>query len=107
MDKEAYGRYTKSRHWKLRREAYYWAMGGPAGYACCVAGCTADRRLSLNHLSYARLGREKDEDLCWLCEDPPYGNGHHAAFHRGEVKVSVYRGKQLVKRYFEPPCYLQ
>lgn len=55
--------YLRSPHWRLTRKAAL----GRARYQC--SSCGATRRLQVHHLTYQRLGRERDEDLRVLCED--------------------------------------
>jgi hypothetical protein len=57
----------RSRRAKAIRDAYY---------RCQVEGCEAmDLHLHCHHLSYERLGNEKDEDLLVLC------GLHHKQYH--------------------------
>lgn len=62
----SYEDYLSSTRWNRRKHAFY----GRNENSC--AACSSKRRLVVHHLSYERLGRERDEDLvvlCWDCHD--------------------------------------
>lgn len=59
-----YEAYINSTKWRRRRDRAI----GLAGYCCEACGVTAwDERLEVHHLTYERLGNERDEDLSVLC----------------------------------------
>lgn len=64
-----YHDYIKSKAWRRRRVKYFKENGNK-----CVI-CKSAKEVGLHHLSYARLGKEKDEDLVALCW------GCHSNFH--------------------------
>jgi len=53
--------YLRSAHWRARRERALQL----AGYRC--ERCGAPAPLDVHHLTYARIGRERDRDLRVLC----------------------------------------
>jgi hypothetical protein len=55
--------YLRSAQWRARAAR----ARSRAGNRC--ERCGQCRRLDVHHLSYARLGRERDGDLCVLCRD--------------------------------------
>lgn len=57
-----YLKYIKSEKWKKRAKA----ARKRAGYRCEL--CGRKKQLSVHHISYVRLGRERKEDLLALCE---------------------------------------
>lgn len=59
---EYYG-YINGKAWKRRRRKKIESVGGKC------ERCKSDRFLHVHHLTYARLGREKDRDLEVLCKD--------------------------------------
>ena len=61
-----YKEYIKSAEWRQRRERYYLTHMKE-----CRA-CKSTYRVSLHHLSYRNVGKEKDEELvplCWQCHE--------------------------------------
>jgi hypothetical protein len=46
-----------------------------AGWRCETLGCPSEGPLQTHHLSYARVGKERDDDLIVLCEEC------HARYH--------------------------
>ncbi len=58
----SYAEYMESEEWQRRRDRYILTHD----YAC--HRCRAHERLQLHHRTYERLGAERDDDLCWLCE---------------------------------------
>lgn len=64
-----YGAYIASDRWAARRERYF------ASHPRKCAVCGSKASLELHHLSYERLGRERDDDLAPLC------HRCHAAVH--------------------------
>jgi len=66
--KELYKNYLKSKKWKKRKNTYFKKYEK----ACLVC---SSQNVILHHLSYGRLGREKDADLVPLCFE------HHEEFH--------------------------
>lgn len=65
-----YRTYIRSNAWKRRRRAYWDAHQKLC--ACCLSTTS----VALHHLSYDRLGHERDMDLVPLC------GHHHTKFHR-------------------------
>ena len=84
IERPDYKAYIKSKRWRNRRYAYYHKFG----WKCAL--CKTNINLGLHHLSYERLGNERDEDLialCWHC---------HYKYHeehgvRRESKDSTYK----------------
>lgn len=74
-----YQRYLRSRAWRATRKRYR-ESGRPQ--VCAVCG---NPRYELHHLTYARLGRERLDDLQPLCRR------HHIAAHTGSNTVRVYQ----------------
>ena len=65
-----YKKYIKSALWRKIRKSYFSRVNNE-----CVV-CGSKRTVSLHHLSYANLGKEKDSDLVALCW------GHHEEYHQ-------------------------
>ena len=63
-----YHKYINSKRWERRRRRYY----GRNPNVCKVCGA---KDIQLHHLTYERLGNERDEDLIPLCRQ------HHSLFH--------------------------
>lgn len=68
MKKNVFGEYTYEEYlrldiWRSRRMQAI----RKANYRCQAEGCRMDLHLHVHHLSYERLGNEKDEDLMVLC----------------------------------------
>lgn len=63
--KELYAKYLKTEHWQARRKVAL----EDAGYQCEDCGRKEDAtfRLEVHHLTYARIFRERKEDLRALC----------------------------------------
>ncbi len=62
---EGYEKYMRSAEWRHFRLRYF-ASGMPTN---CLA-CQTSERITLHHITYARLKRERFTDvvpLCWLC----------------------------------------
>lgn len=57
-----YQEYLKTRHWQIVKYEYR-----KHHKYQCVMCLEKDVRLELHHLHYETLGREKDEDLTYLC----------------------------------------
>lgn len=66
FDGGGYRRYLESPEWRARRNAVL----KRDGFRCVHCGTT--RRLQVHHITYARVGNERDDDLVTLCER------HHA-----------------------------
>ena len=62
MTKHEYKRYLKSNKWRQRKHRSLRLVG----YKCEV--CRSEVDIHVHHLSYERLGAEKDSDLIVLCE---------------------------------------
>lgn len=60
MGIRVYSDYCRTRHWKFLRRKL-----APRGSLCCA--CGTDKRICLHHVSYERIGVERDEDLIRLC----------------------------------------
>jgi hypothetical protein len=68
-----YHEYIKSKTWKnIRRKQ--------PNKACDA--CRTIKGLELHHLTYKRLGHERQDDLIWLCGD------HHEGLHFSEGESS-------------------
>ncbi len=80
----AYEEYLRSPRWRATRRRYK----AQRPWACYVCGTTF--RLHLHHRTYARLGREKLDDLVPLCHD------HHKRVHElvSEKKATLYRAHE-------------
>jgi len=76
-----YERYLQTARWRSRRNRALKL----AEYHC--QRCQAQRKLQVHHLSYARLGDERDEDLEVLCR------GCHLGHHVNELQhnLGIYR----------------
>lgn len=66
----SYDEYLRSPHWRAFRAAYH-RTHAPVTCAACPR-----TTVSLHHVTYARLGRERPADVIPLCR------GHHEAVHR-------------------------
>jgi 5-methylcytosine-specific restriction endonuclease McrA len=62
MDKSKYQKYVKTDCWSLRRQQYL------KGHTSCEA-CGQRIALQVHHLTYERLGSERDDDLLAVCEN--------------------------------------
>ncbi len=65
-----YYEYLYSPHWENIKSSFR------EGHSPKCFICASPKRLNLHHINYTNLGREKDEDLCWLCKT------HHTYTHR-------------------------
>lgn len=72
-----YERYIKSDAWYKRRAQYF------SLYDECCAVCSERRHIHLHHMTYKRLGCEKDTDLVPLCSI------HHDEYHKKHAHASV------------------
>ena len=72
-----YANYLKSRHWALMRSRII------QNHPYCEMCKSADKPLQVHHLSYKRLGKEKDSDLTALCDEC------HVAVHQIEKTDAV------------------
>jgi 5-methylcytosine-specific restriction endonuclease McrA len=62
--------YIASKEWQYLRTRILQSRGGK----CEV--CGVKHRLQVHHLTYERLGNERDEDLkvlCWACHEREHG----------------------------------
>jgi 5-methylcytosine-specific restriction endonuclease McrA len=59
-----YQEYLRTRHWRLIKARYRKRYK----YAC-VECRSRENGLQLHHLTYERIGRERDSDLIYLCHD--------------------------------------
>ncbi len=75
-----YAQYLTTSVWHYRRNEAL----KRASYTC--QRCGVKRQLQVHHLSYERLGNERDEDLEVLCKGCHLG--HHAA--RAQEKITLY-----------------
>lgn len=73
LKKMPYRSYLETPHWKSVRRRTLARNGG----VCNVCGSSED--LNIHHLTYKRIGREKDSDLQVLCR------GFHCNEHEGEI----------------------
>ena len=78
LGKELYQKYLNSDWWKIKRKQ--------VGEKFCFV-CGARQNLHIHHLTYARIFREKNKDLKWLCKE------HHEGFHKftGRLKLKALR----------------
>jgi len=60
--REQYTDYIKSPEWRARRKQLFWKRG-----RSCERCKTSPRVLQVHHLTYERLGNERDNDLVILC----------------------------------------
>ncbi len=82
-----YESYMASVEWKQRRQRAIEL----AGYCCERCGATAwDKRLEVHHLTYERMGHEKDADLMALCPEC------HAAADRERAISGLYKSQQAL-----------
>lgn len=72
-----YANYLKSQHWALTRSRII------QNHPYCEMCKSTDKPLQVHHLSYKRLGKEKDSDLTPLCDEC------HAAVHQMEKADAV------------------
>ena len=79
-NKEKYREYLRSDWWKKKKKN--------TGNKICFV-CSTKNNLQLHHLTYVRIGREKDKDLKWLCRE------HHEGFHKFTNK----KNKKALKNY--------
>lgn len=61
MNKETYKQYLRTPHWRGVKKRIHKLRGGKC------EKCSSTTRLEVNHLTYARLGNERDSDLELLC----------------------------------------
>ncbi|WP_141670201.1 hypothetical protein [Actinobaculum suis] len=64
------GRYMKSRAWYKRRRDWFVLQRQRTGKPVECAGCgrhITERNCDMHHVTYARLGAEKHEDLLAMC----------------------------------------
>jgi len=60
----SYAEYLTTASWQVRS----WQAKDRAGWRC--EGChRSDRPLETHHLTYARVGREREDDLVVLCDE--------------------------------------
>ncbi len=72
-----YRLYIRSKEWKRRKQQY--ALLHPK--VCFICGCDEDEGIILHHITYERLGEERDEDLEWLCTND------HLLVHASELPL--------------------
>lgn len=77
LTKAEYAEYLRSPHWRQFRKS-------AEKHLPKVCPCGARRGLHLHHMTYERLGRERLEDVAWLC-----GDCHHA-LHREDPKGGLF-----------------
>lgn len=90
--REKYLIYLKSAHWQRVKKRYYKRHV----YQCCVSGCPKRKYLQLHHLSYLRIGKERDTDLVYLC---PL---HHKCLHKGYFHIS-----KIIRIYPRKKCLVK
>jgi len=85
-----YDEYLMSAEWQVLRRR----IMARDGFSCRI--CGKEEKLAVHHLTYDRLGREKDEDLITLCGGD---DGCHRAIHYDD------NGKRRKgwKKYNPPP----
>lgn len=80
-----YARYMASGRWFARRDRWVAEETDTAGaVVCAVCGDPWD---DLHHMTYARMGSERHDDLVPLCRE------HHDALHRA-YEAGKWRGMQ-------------
>lgn len=71
----SYDKYLASKHWQEKKARYQKIY-----VKNCVV-CGKDDRLHLHHMTYARIGNERLDDLCYLCDKC------HSYVHSGVEEV--------------------
>ncbi len=85
--RQEYEMYIASDEWKRRRRRAIEL----AGYCCERCGATAwDKKLEVHHLTYERMGHEKDSDLMALCPEC------HAVADRERERNARYKSQQAL-----------
>lgn len=79
-----YNQYIQSKNWKKVRRKQ-------PNKSCDVCGTT--KELELHHLTYKRLGHERQDDLIWLCHD------HHQGLHFSEGEFSNQKSMLALENY--------
>jgi hypothetical protein len=75
-----YNQYLQSPAWQERRERIIKRAGG------CCEKCKSTQALQVHHLTYARIGNERDGDLIVLCEQC------HGREHKFYTERDLYDG---------------
>ena len=65
-NKITYVQYLQSEHWRKMRKRK--GLNRPRRCDICERPNT-EVQLNLHHRTYRRIGRERPDDLCWLCDD--------------------------------------
>lgn len=96
---DAYACYLESEHWRKLR--YRMGLWPSARVQTCAACGTPHGSFELHHLTYARLGSERDEDLLILCKQC-HSDTHQEVragtdLHQAHLPV---RTKKLAERAF-------
>jgi len=91
---DSYRDYLESPHWLKFKKAYY------AKKRFCVI-CTTDKQLNLHHVTYHRLGKERQSDVLPLCR-PCHVNVHEYLYKKylgvnKTMEVIKHLKAQLVK----------
>jgi hypothetical protein len=101
----SYQEYLASNHWaELRRRFYASKLSSRTveGEHCCRACLRDDVWLSVHHLTYKRIGRERLKDLMLVCD--PCHKSIHRSGHKGSLwsqsnrVVRVKRGGLMAHR---------
>lgn len=107
-----YSDYRLTTWWRRRRDAYIVHITGSVEHRCCElcgkgtpnkAGVSL--RFHVHHISYARLGEERDDDLrllCAACHNLVHFPDSHAAQHWAAIPQHVERGLALRAKALHP-----
>lgn len=74
--------YCRSNKW-VRRKARYWKTHEKK---CWI--CGSEEAVHLHHVSYERIGRERDEDLLPLCRKHHRGLHTHMKHYRARLETA-------------------
>jgi len=81
MNRAEYRNYIASERWKLLRFAVEWRQQG----RCALCGCVC-KPMIIHHNDYARVGKERPEDLIGLCKRC---NGRHHQVWRLKAEAAL------------------
>lgn len=85
-----YQEYLQSRHWKNFKYNYKQTHKNE-----CIFCLSKTDKLDLHHLSYENLGREKEENVCFLCYHC------HRILHKTLDNKEMNRGLKILKKYYD------
>lgn len=97
MSKERYFIYLQSDHWIRFKENYY------KKHPRICFQCGTNKNIQLHHITYVRMGRERDCDVTPLCDNC------HNELHREEKRQrEQYREERRLKKqqkyWMNKPC---